>query len=90
MWGYQYHAYAGAAESAAEPEWDDFDAEVALEEEEETLVLGGQGFLPEELAAAERHLEQSQVRTSPQSYCQHVAKTCGYEVRFSWFSCHQC
>ena len=64
--------WAGAAEGAAELEWDDFEGELALEEEEETLVLGGQGFSPQELAAAERHLDQSQVRTSLQCRREHV------------------
>ena len=49
----------------AEPGADDFDEEAALEEEEESLVLGDQGFSPEELATAERHLEQSQARACP-------------------------
>ncbi|KAK9834861.1 hypothetical protein WJX81_004510 [Elliptochloris bilobata] len=51
---------ADEARAASDADWDDFDTEAALEEEEETLVLGGEGFSPEQLAAAERHLEQSQ------------------------------
>ena len=40
---------AGAAEAAR----DDFNSEEALEEEEDVVVLGGEGFTPEQMAQAE-------------------------------------
>jgi len=54
--------HAGVVEDVPDAEWDDFDEEAALEEEEEVTVLGGEGYSAEQLAAAERRLEQSQAR----------------------------
>lgn len=35
---------------------DDFETEEALEDEEDVVVLGGEGFTPEQIAAAEARL----------------------------------
>ncbi len=40
---------------------DDYDAEEALEEEEETATLGGDQFTPEQIAIAEAAFNQAQV-----------------------------
>ena len=54
-------------EDVPDAEWDDFDEEAALEEEEEVAVLDGEGYSAEQLAAAERRLEQSQARLASPS-----------------------
>lgn len=56
-------------EDVPDARWDDFDEEAALEEEEEVAVLGGEGYSAEQLAAAERRLEQSQARLTGPSMC---------------------
>lgn len=50
----------GPAESAG----DDYDEDM-LSEEEETLVLGGDGFSPEQLAEAEKRFQDHLVRLLP-------------------------
>lgn len=41
---------------------DDFEGEEALEDEEDVEVLGGEGFSPEEIAAAETRFTAQLVR----------------------------
>ena len=66
---------ADEAEQAAEVEEplqateDDYDVEEALEEEEETVTLGGDQFTPEQIAVAEAAFIRNQVSCPVPSAC---------------------
>ena len=48
---------------------DDYDAEEALEEEEETATLGGDQFTPEQIAIAEAAFSRAQVSCPVPTFC---------------------
>ena len=48
---------------------DDYDAEEALEEEEETVTLGGDQFTPEQIAIAEAAFNRAQVSCPVPTVC---------------------
>jgi hypothetical protein len=48
----------GGGEPEDDEEQDDFEEGEGLEDEEDVIVMGGDGFSPEDIAAAERRFEE--------------------------------
>lgn len=65
---------------------DDYDAEEALEEEEETATLGGDQFTPEQIAIAEAAFSKAQVSCPAPASCSVPARLVPRQLRRTSFS----
>ena len=65
---------------------DDYNAEEALEEEEETATLGGDQFTPEQIAIAEAAFSKAQVSCSAPASCSVPAHLVPRQLRLRYFS----